>query len=173
MLRAFAAQSILHALIAGLVVEALLRAWRVEDAVWRLRFRLIPLALPILVLPAFLLAPWRASPAFAATWAIFDTGRWNLLGVGSLGAGDLILALAAGVGSVLFLRDAVPPLLDEIGPPPRRGPDLPVPDRLTEMVHARADALGIEPPAIRSPTAPRARVRAWPTSSWCPRTGRR
>jgi len=149
MLRAFAAQSILHALIAGLVVEALLRAWRVEDAVWRLRFRLIPLALPILVLPAFLLAPWRASPAFAATWAIFDTGRWNLLGVGSLGAGDLILALAAGVGSVLFLRDAVPPLLDEIGPPPRRGPDLPVPDRLTEMVHARADALGIEPPAIR------------------------
>ncbi|RPJ69066.1 MAG: hypothetical protein EHM24_19645 [Acidobacteria bacterium] len=149
MLRAFAAQSILHALVAGLVVEALLRTWRLEDAVWRLRFRLIPLALPILALPAFLLAPGRATPAFAATWAIFDTGRWNLLRVGSLGVGDLVLALAAGVGSVLFLRDAVPPLLDEIGPPPRRGPDLPVPERLRAMADSHARALGIEPPAIR------------------------
>lgn len=149
MLRAFVAQSILHALVAGLVVEALLRAWRLEDAVWRLRFRILPLALPILALPLFLLVPFRATPRFAATWAVFDSGRWNLLGVGTLGAGDLVLALAAGVGSVLFLRDAVPPLLDEIGPQPRRGPDLAVPGRLREMAQAHARALGIDPPAIR------------------------
>ena len=150
MLRAFAAQSILHALIAGVVVEALLRAWRVEDAVWRLRFRLVPLGFPILVLPLFLLAPWRGSPAFTANWSLLASDRWNLLRVGGTGLGDLALLLAAGLGAALFLRDAWPPLIDAFrASPAPSAPWLPVPDRLRATADAHARALGVPPPEVR------------------------
>ncbi len=99
MLRAFLSQSILHALVAALVVEALLRAWKVGDAAWRLRFRLLALAAPLLWLPAlFFFAPFRSSPSFVAHAAIFAGERWNLVSIRGTGLGDLILLLAAGVG---------------------------------------------------------------------------
>jgi Zn-dependent protease with chaperone function len=152
MLRAFLAQSILHALIAMLVIEGLLRAWRIEDAAWRLRLRVLPLALPIVALPLlFLLAPWRMSPWFAARWALFASERWNVLRVGATGLGDLTLLLAAGLGSWLFLRDAAPPILELVRRTPRAsaGPWSSVPDTLEAHVWTLAKRLGIEPPAIR------------------------
>ncbi len=156
MLRAFVAQSILHALVAGLVVEALLRAWRVEDAAWRLRFRLARrLPLPILVLPgSSCSSPWRASPVLrrhlarssppsaGTCWASGGLGAW----------GSHPAALAAGAG---FRRSSCATRCRRSSTcsaaPPRRGPDLAVPDRLSEMVDAHARALGIEPPAVRAP----------------------
>lgn len=152
MLRALVAQSILHALVAGLLVEALLWAWRVEDGAWRLRLRLVALAEPILVLPLFLLIPWRAAPAFGATWALFASERWNMVRAGGAALGDLLLLCAAGIGSVLFLRDAVPPLLEALrGAPPAPRPLISsaVPAPLAAMVNAHAAALGAPPPEIR------------------------
>ncbi|MBP1635254.1 MAG: peptidase BlaR1 [Acidobacteria bacterium] len=134
-----------------LVVEALLRAWRVGDPKWRLRLRLVPLAAPLLLVPLFfLLAPWRASAWFATSRALFAGERWNLLRVGPAGAGDLALLLAAGLGAALFLRDALPPLIDRL----REGPDdeaaawLP-PAALQELVERHARRLSIPPPAVR------------------------
>jgi Zn-dependent protease with chaperone function len=113
MLRAFLAQSILHALVAAMLVEALLRVWRIGDGAWRLRLRLLALAAPLVWLPAlFLLAPARSTAPFADHRALFASERWNLVTVGGEGLGNLCLLLAAGLGSVLFLRDALPPLLD-------------------------------------------------------------
>src|SRR5512147_2236047 len=109
MLRAFVAQSMLHALVAGLLVEVLLAAWRVDDGTWRLRLRLLALAEPILVLPLFFLVPWRSDASFAVNWALFASERWNLLRVAGAGFGDLLLLCLMGVGAVLFLRDAAPP----------------------------------------------------------------
>jgi Zn-dependent protease with chaperone function len=152
MLSAFVAQSILHALAAGLIVEALLAAWRVDDAAWRLRFRLLALAEPILVLPLFFLVPWRADAAFAATWAVFATERWNLLRVGGQGLGDLVMIFAAGAGAALFLRDAAPPLLDALRGTSRHvalAPPDAVPRPVAEMVADHAAALGIDPPRIK------------------------
>ena len=115
MLRAFVAQSILHALVAALFVEALLRAWRIEDGAWRLRFRLLALAAPTLWLPGlWILAPLRRSPVFVANWALFAGERWNGIPVGGTGLGDLLLLVACGAGSALFLRDALPPLIDAL-----------------------------------------------------------
>jgi Zn-dependent protease with chaperone function len=150
---AFLSQSILHAVVAALFVEALLRAWKIEDGAWRLRIRLLALAAPVLWLPfLFLAAPGRASPLFVARWALFAGERWNQLRIGAIGVGDLALLLAAGAGSALFLRDALPPLLDAV----RRsehvlaaGPWHSTTAALREVVDRHAEALGIPPPGIR------------------------
>ncbi len=153
MLRAFLSQSILHALVAAVVVEALLRAWRVADAVWRVRLRLIPLAVPLVWLPLlFLAAPFRASPRFVAGAALFAGERWNLITVAGSGLGDLVLLLCAGAGSALFLRDALPPLLDLLRgsarlPPP--APWQPTGALVADLAVRHAAALGTPAPAVR------------------------
>jgi Zn-dependent protease with chaperone function len=152
MLRAFVAQSILHALVAGLVVEALLRAWRVQDGGSRLRLRLLALAEPIVALPVFMLVPGRATPAFADGWALFATSRWDAVRVGDSGLGDLILAVAAGLGAALFLRDAAPALLDAARPTAAAPQPLAlpvVPAALAALVARHAAALGIAAPGVR------------------------
>jgi Zn-dependent protease with chaperone function len=151
MLRAFAAQSILHALVAGLLVEALLHAWRVDDGAWRLRFRLIALVEPVLVLPLLIfLAPWRSDPSFAVGAALFTSDRWNALHVGGVPLGGTIMVCAAGVGAALFLRDAAPPLIDALRGGRAADPlPAPVPAFLVERVAAHARALGIDAPTVR------------------------
>ena len=58
-----AGQAILHATVAALVVEALLRLWRVEDPGERLAMRWVEMAAPVLLTTAYLaLAPWRSAP---------------------------------------------------------------------------------------------------------------
>ena len=132
-----------------LVVEALLRAWRVGDPAWRLRLRLVPLAVPVLLVPSFfLLAPWRTAAWFASSRAIFAGERWSLLRVGTAGAGDFLLVIAAGLGAWLFLRDALPPLVDRL----RQGPAAaawPAPEALRDLVGRHARRLSVAAPAVR------------------------
>lgn len=150
MLRAFVAQSMLHALVAGLMVEALLLAWRVENGAWRLRFRLLALAEPILVLPLFFLVAWRGDASFIAGAALFATERWNLLQIGGVPFGSIVLLGAAAAGAGLFLRDAAPPLLDLLRTAPGRDwTPAPVPAGLIALVQSHAQALGIASPDVR------------------------
>ena len=153
MLRAFLAQSILHALLAALVVETLLRTWRVGDAVWRLRFRTVALAAPLAWLPAlFLFARFRSSPLFVARWALFAGERWNLVRVGPSGLGDLILLLAAGAGSALFLRDALPSLRDALRGetrPPHAEPWQRAAFAVSALAARHAASLGVPVPEVR------------------------
>lgn len=151
MLHAFLAQSILHALVAMLVTEGLLRAWRVEEARWRLRLHAMPLLVAVLLVPAlFLVAPSRLQPAFAESVALFAGSRWDLLALGGVPLGRLALLLACGVGSALFLRDALPPLVDLLRPARRqaRGPSLPVPAGVADAVGLYARHFGIDPPHV-------------------------
>lgn len=99
----------------------------------------------------------RHSPAFVARWALFAGERWSLLHVSGTSLGSLFLLLGAGLGSALFLRDALPALLDLAW---GRGPGrAPVRWRETAEVlgalagrHARA--LGIDCPDVRLVHAP-------------------
>ncbi len=155
---AFLSQSILHGLVAACFVEALLRVWQVEDGAWRLRLRLLALAAPVLWLPLLLLiAPVRSSPVFVARWALFAGERWNQLRVGGLALGDLTLMLAAGAGSALFLRDALPPLADAVRRSERAaaaGPWHATTAALRGVVGRHAAAFGIPAPGIRVVDAP-------------------
>jgi Zn-dependent protease with chaperone function len=157
MILAFLSQSILHALVAAMFVEALLHVWRIEDGAWRIRFRLLALAAPVLWLPALLVAaPCRGSAVFSARWALFAGERWNQIRIGGAGMGDLTLLLAAGLGSAFFLRDALPPLLDLVRDSAR------MPDAgpwhaaagLRGLVSRHADALAIAAPGVRVVRAP-------------------
>jgi Zn-dependent protease with chaperone function len=153
MLLAYLSQSILHALVAAVFVEALLRVWRVEDGAWRIRFRLLALAVPVVWLPLLLLfAPFRNGAVFIARWALFAGERWNQIRIAGAGLGDLVLLLAAGLGSALFLRDALPPLADLLrgtSPMPDAGPSHTIEAGLRAVARRHADALGIAMPGIR------------------------
>ncbi len=155
---AFLSQSILHAAVAAVFVEALLRAWRIEDGAWRLRVRLLALAAPILWLPAlWVVAPIRRSPEFVANWALFAGERWNQVRLGGSGLGDVLLLVACGAGSALFLRDALPPLIDALGGatrPPPSGPWHPTTAGLRGLVAGRSSALAMPPPEVRLVDAP-------------------
>jgi Zn-dependent protease with chaperone function len=153
MILALLAQSILHALIAALFVEALVRRWRIEDAAWRLRLRILALLVSIVGPPVLLLlAPFRQSAAFAMGWALFAGERWDQLRVGGNGLGSLTLLLSCGLGSALFLRDALPPLADALRgshPLPEVPPWHGARAVLTPIVSTSARAFAVPAPALR------------------------
>lgn len=124
----YAAQSVTHALVAALAIEALLRLWRVRAPDDRLALRLLGLGQPLVVTPAlFLLAPQRAGEEFHDRWAIFAARHWeqlNVLGVSTFHAGVVLLA---ALGTALFLMDVGPLLRGERQRPP---PPAPVPPEL-------------------------------------------
>lgn len=105
----FAGQAIVHALVAAGVVEALMRLWKIGAPGLRLGFRLLALAFPVLVLPAFvLLVPARRQEWFRDDWALFAGSRWGDLAVAGVGADALGLGLLSGLGIVLLGLDLVP-----------------------------------------------------------------
>jgi voltage-gated potassium channel Kch len=104
-------QAILHALVAASFTEAVLRAWGIRRAVSRLRFWLLALAFPFLVLPAFLvLAPGRSTDWFAAGRALLCVDRWSGVRVAGLGVDEIAFGVLGVTGALLFLRDAAPSL---------------------------------------------------------------
>lgn len=104
----YAGQSISHAIVAAVVIEALVRLWRITEPGLRMAFRLLPLAYPLAVLPAFLvLAPARGTEAFRDDWALFAGGRWAALGAAGIPVGPAVFAALAALGTGLFLRDAL------------------------------------------------------------------
>ncbi len=105
-------QAILHALVASAVVEATLRAWGIRRAESRLRFWLLALAVPCLVLPLLLVAvPLRLTDRFAAGWALFAGGRWGAVRVAGVPLDGLVFDALMVAGTLLLLRDVVPFLL--------------------------------------------------------------
>jgi Zn-dependent protease with chaperone function len=105
----YAAQSMAHALVAALAVEALLRVWRARAPDDRLALRALALCQPLAVTPAVvLLVPQRASEQFHDAWALFASRRWEELQVA--GVSLLVLGVVAGaaLGLALFLMDLVP-----------------------------------------------------------------
>ncbi len=105
----YVAQSMIHALVAALAVEALLRLWRARAPGDRLAARLLGLGQPLLFTPAiFFLAPQRGAEEFHDRWAVFTARHWEEVafgGISVLHVGVLLLVL---LGVFLFLMDLVP-----------------------------------------------------------------
>jgi Zn-dependent protease with chaperone function len=102
----YAAQSMIHAFVAGMAMEALLRLWRARAPDDRLALRLLGLCQPLFVTPAlFLFMPERGGEEFHDRWAIFAARHWeelSFLGVTAFHAGVAVLAF---LGTALFAMD--------------------------------------------------------------------
>jgi Zn-dependent protease with chaperone function len=106
-------QAILHGIVAAGFVEALLRTWKMGCADARIRFWMLALAFPLLVAPLFLAAlPLRSTDWFAGRWALFASARWNAVRLAGIGVDTLVFAVLVAAGLALFLRDAVPLVVD-------------------------------------------------------------
>lgn len=145
----YAIQSIVHGTVAALVVEALLRVWRIEDPDLRVRFRLLPLAFPLAVVPAFLLlAPSRGEPAFAGR-ALFSSARWGDLQLAGLPLDRLGLLVAASAGTGLLLFDLLPLVTEwRRGRGATGGADAEVPPEVGGDVAVLAGRLGMAVPRL-------------------------
>ncbi|MCX6551627.1 MAG: M56 family metallopeptidase [Acidobacteria bacterium] len=146
---AYAGQAILHATIAALVVEALMRAWRVQDPGERLALRWVVLLSPLATAGFVVLAPGRATDAFSLQWALFAGMHWNELPVGGVGVAAAATALLALLGGVLYLRDALPFLTDRVG---RQTPEAVLPDAAPAVARVRARLARVDAAARPSPS---------------------
>jgi Zn-dependent protease with chaperone function len=146
----YAGQAIVHAAVASVVIESLLRLWHTRHADERLALRLLALVLPLVLPVAFALAaPFRHDDGFGARWALFAGEHWNQLRVGGIGLWTLIVTLLGFSGAVLCLRDLVGFLIDRV----RRDPRVPGPQsadaaQLRSLLGELAHHLGVEPPSI-------------------------
>ena len=149
---AYAGQAILHATIAALVLEALLRLWRVQDPGERLRLRWVGLLSPLVTLAYVCFVPARSTAGFGLRWALFAGARWDGLRLGPFGAATTLTAVLACLGLALYLRDAIPFLADRTV---RGEGDAPLPDghpavrRLRALVDAASAPAPPVPVSVR------------------------
>jgi Zn-dependent protease with chaperone function len=140
------AQSIVHALVAALAVEALLRLWRIARPEERLALRLVALLQPLAISPLLVLCPWRAGDAFLEQWALFSGRHWEDLRFLGASLFQIFVGLMAALGVALFLLDLVPLVRGSRRP---RGPALAPPHDLAQELAALARAAGAAPPPLR------------------------
>ncbi len=148
---AYAGEAILHAAVAAIVVESLLRVWRVRVAGERLRLRLLVLLCPIVLPVAFgMAAPFRAEDSFGTDWAIFAGERWNQLRLAGVGLWSAGVAVLSAAGLLLFVRDLGGFLVARLRRDPRglRTGTTPVVTALVAQVRALAEQAGIRPPGL-------------------------
>lgn len=105
----YVAQSFLHALIAVIITDGGMRAWRIEDPAVKQRFRFATVLFPVFSFPFYqLINPGRGSLLFREG-ALFDSSRWlgmELFGVVPLS--PFFLILLAGTALIFFLQELVP-----------------------------------------------------------------
>jgi Zn-dependent protease with chaperone function len=106
---------ILHGCIAALLVEALLRLWRVQDPDERLALRWLALVAPLVLPAAFhVLVPGRSTEWFGTARAVFAGDHWNQVAAGQAGAASVATVALLVAGGLLYLRDALPFLDDRV-----------------------------------------------------------
>jgi len=106
---------ILHGCIAALLVEALLRIWRMQDPGERLAMRWLALVAPIVLPAAFrVLAPGRSTEWFGSARALFAGEHWNQLTLLHAGTATFATVTLLILGGLLYMRDALPFLTDRV-----------------------------------------------------------
>ena len=134
----YGAQSLLHAFVAALAIEALLRVWRARAPDDRLALRALGLCQPLAVTPVlFFLAPQRSGEEFHDAWALFASRRWDEIRLAGVGLVEWGVLAAAALGLALFLMDLLPLLSGRRRSLP---PPAPPPDALVEALHEIAGA---------------------------------
>jgi len=144
-----AAETIVHGIVAAIVVMVLLRVQRIHSPQDRIRFWALAMGMPIAGTPLlWVLAPWRLDDGFRDGWALVsgshlgaDVGHVT----GPLGTLMVLLGLA---GTALFLRDAIPFVLEFVTSRPAHRTGAPPSAALSAAAERAAAALAMETPRL-------------------------
>ena len=142
-----AAQSIVHGFVAAVVVEALIRVWKVRSPGERLGLRHLAVVGPLLVSPALVLAwPGRGGEEFRDRFALFTARHWEDVRVLGVPLFWVWLGGLAAAGAALLWMDLGPLLRGRRKPPPAAAP---APPSLERTVAVLAGPLHVRPPPVR------------------------
>lgn len=104
-------QSFFHSLMAAAVAEIAVKSFGIRSPRSRQRLFLAIIVVPVVMLPAYLLAgPYRDSVPFRAG-ALFDSGRWLSLEMFGIPPAGAVLLLAFAVATLSFLFQELAPIV--------------------------------------------------------------
>jgi Zn-dependent protease with chaperone function len=136
----YATQAFFHSLVASVVAEIALKAWRVRDPAARQRVLLVPVVAPVFLFPLYqLLDPGRGSTYFRLG-TIFESSRW--LGLEVLGTHPAMGALVVlyAITTLMFLFQEFVPILRQLLEPARTDGS----SGSIDWAHAPADRDGLD-----------------------------
>ncbi len=133
---AFVVQSFLHSLIAIIIIERALKIWGIRDPRTQFRYRLLTLALPLMMLPLYrLINPDRGSLLFRQESALFNVHRWLSLEPWDLFPLSIIFLAMLVITSLVFFIQEIFPIIRDTAAKVREGipRSSPPPARLVEI----------------------------------------
>jgi BlaR1 peptidase M56 len=107
----YVVQSFCHSVVAAVLVDRALKAWKIYGPLTRQRFRLIVILFPIFSFPLYqLINPARSSVLFRME-ALFDSNRWLTLEIGwGFPVGVLFLVMMGATSFVFLFQELIPVL---------------------------------------------------------------
>lgn len=106
----YLAQSFCHSIIAAVITDRALKAWRISDPLLRQRFRLIVILVPIVSFPLYqLINPARNSVLFRID-SLFDINRWLFLEVWGIYPVSLVFFFILAITSLIFFFQELIPV---------------------------------------------------------------
>jgi len=107
----YVAQSCCHSVIAALITDRALKAWRINDPLIRQRFWLIVILLPIISFPLYqLINPERGSAPFRIG-ALFDSNRWLTIEIWGVVPVSILFLILLVLSALIFLFQEILPIL--------------------------------------------------------------
>jgi Zn-dependent protease with chaperone function len=107
----YVVQSFCHSVVAAVLVDRALKAWKIYDPLARQRFRLIVILFPIFSFPLYqLFNPARSSVLFRME-ALFDSSRWLTLEIGWGVPLSVLFLFMLGATSLVFIFQELIPVL--------------------------------------------------------------
>jgi Zn-dependent protease with chaperone function len=143
----YVAQSFCHSLVAAVVTERAVKAWKIDDPAAQQRFHLIAVIFPIFSFPLYQAINAERSSALFRLDALFDVNRWlnwEIWGVVPLGLLFLVMLIATSL--VFLFQETIPVVRHtlESGNAEHEGtPCAPEP-----FVEKASKALSLETPAV-------------------------
>ncbi|MBI4690994.1 MAG: M48 family metalloprotease [Nitrospirae bacterium] len=104
----FIAQSVLHSLIAAIIVDRAIQIWGIGDPLVKQRFCLIVILFPIFSFHGYqMINPERGAISFRLN-AIFDINRWLKLEFWNIPLGLLFILILSGTTLIFFFQEMIP-----------------------------------------------------------------
>ena len=147
----YVVQTVLHSLIAILIIERAMKIWHIHNPLTKFRYRIMTLVLPVCMLPLYqLINSGRSSFSFRQDNALFSMNKWLSLEIWDLVQLRTVFMIVLAMTSFVFFLQEVMPIMRDAFARKSRGPgshfysDPGIDDLAKQM----SEKLGIEPPPV-------------------------